>query len=79
MFNLVSKNLKKSVTAVLLSFIILSIPAVALAYIGNYNTHKFHHDGCRYVSKMNEGNKVYFETRGEAIDQGYVPCKICRP
>lgn len=48
-------------------------------YIGNSNTHKFHLASCRYVSKMSEDHKVYFNTRDEAIAQGYVPCKVCNP
>lgn len=48
-------------------------------YIGNLNTHKFHYASCRYVSAMNPSNKVPFTTRDEAIQAGYVPCKVCRP
>lgn len=33
----------------------------------------------RYVSQMNPTNKVFFDTRDEAVDAGYVPCKVCRP
>ena len=49
------------------------------SYIGNAHTHKFHYSDCRYVGRMNEDNKVYFESRDEAVDAGYVPCKVCRP
>jgi hypothetical protein len=49
------------------------------AYVGNSNTHKFHLASCRYVSKMNDANKVYFNTRDEAIAAGYTPCKVCSP
>jgi methylphosphotriester-DNA--protein-cysteine methyltransferase len=28
---------------------------------------------------MNPANKVPFATRDEAIQAGYVPCKVCRP
>jgi len=48
-------------------------------YIGNAHTYKLHYASCRYIGMMNEGNKVYFESRDEAIDAGYVPCKVCRP
>ena len=48
-------------------------------YVGNLNTHKFHLASCRYVSKMKDANKVYFNTRQEAIDAGYTPCKVCSP
>lgn len=48
-------------------------------YIGNSNTHKFHLAGCSEVSKMNDANKVYFNTRQEAINAGYTPCQKCNP
>lgn len=49
------------------------------SYVGNANTGKFHDAGCTSISKMSEGNKVFFSSRDEAISQGYVPCKICNP
>ena len=49
------------------------------SYVGNSNTGKFHMAGCSSVSKMSKKNKVFFSSRNEAINQGYVPCKICNP
>lgn len=51
----------------------------AANYIGNSNSGKFHYASCTWVGKMNPGNKVYFETRQEAVNAGYVPCKVCKP
>lgn len=48
-------------------------------YVGNSNTGKFHYASCRWVGKMNPSNKVFFDTRQEAINAGYVPCKVCKP
>ncbi|MCE7698576.1 MAG: hypothetical protein K8E24_006980 [Methanobacterium paludis] len=53
--------------------------SASAAYIGNSNTHKFHLASCHYVSKMNSENKVYFNTRQDAINAGYTPCKVCNP
>ena len=52
---------------------------VTVSYIGNRRSHIFHRAGCHYVRRMNEGNKVEFDNRDEAIDEGYRPCKKCRP
>ncbi|WP_434132806.1 hypothetical protein KIAC18_000327 [Sporomusa sphaeroides] len=52
---------------------------LASSYVGNARTYKFHFSGCRYVGQMNAGNKVYFDSRDEAVNAGYVPCKVCRP
>lgn len=49
------------------------------SYIGNSNTGKFHQTYCSSVSKMSEKNKVFFNSRDDAINQGYDPCKICNP
>lgn len=52
---------------------------MAAGYIGNARSYIFHFSGCRYVAQMNPGNKVYFDSRDEAIESGYRPCKVCRP
>ena len=62
-----------------LCFILFMICSTALAYVGNRNTRKFHEDYCDSVRAMADHNKVYIETREEAIDRGFVPCKRCRP
>lgn len=49
------------------------------SYVGNSNTGKFHFSSCSSVSKMSDRNKVFFSNRNAAVNQGYVPCKICNP
>ncbi len=49
------------------------------SYIGNANTHKFHYPTCKSVGKISEKNKVTFSSRDDAVNQGYVACKICNP
>ena len=49
------------------------------SYVGNANTGKFHVSSCSSVSKMSEGNKVFFSNRNDAVNRGYVPCKRCNP
>ena len=34
---------------------------------------------CKWGQKMSEHNKVYFNSRNDAINQGYIPCKVCNP
>lgn len=48
-------------------------------YVGNAATGKFHAYSCHDVGKMDQSNMVFFGSRGDAIDQGYVPCGHCRP
>ena len=51
-----------------------------VTYVANTNTKKFHIPGCSSVTDMKESNKWYFTgTREELIEQGYEPCKRCKP
>ncbi|WP_313413120.1 stalk domain-containing protein [Sedimentibacter sp.] len=49
------------------------------SYIGNSNSLKFHYPTCSSVSTMTDSNKVYFDSREEAINKGYEPCGRCNP
>ena len=59
--------------------VLVPIAAFASAYVGNSNSGKFHYQGCKWEQKMLESNRVYYNSREEAIADGYVPCKVCRP
>ena len=48
---------------------------VAVTYIGNKNSKKFHDEGCGSLPK--EENRVYFDSYQDAIDAGYTPCSSC--
>ena len=56
-----------------------SVQTDAGIYIGNKRSHKFHRPECRWAKAMSSANKVFFQSRQEAINQGYVPCKVCKP
>lgn len=49
------------------------------SYIGNRSTKKFHRSSCSEIKKMKESNKVGISSRDKAINNGYVPCKKCKP
>ncbi|MCL2134341.1 MAG: MBL fold metallo-hydrolase [Candidatus Bathyarchaeota archaeon] len=46
-------------------------------YIGNKNSKIFHLPTCH--SLPIETNRIYFNSRQEAIDAGYTPCGTCKP
>lgn len=46
-------------------------------YIGNKNSKKFHRPTCSSLPAPR--NRIYFKTREEAVNAGYVPCKRCNP
>lgn len=49
-------------------------------YVLNINTKKFHNPTCGSVDDMKEKNKKIFQgNRDDIINQGYTPCKRCKP
>ena len=47
------------------------------SYIGNKNSQVFHKDGCSGLPK--EENRVYFDSREQALKEGYEACSRCNP
>ena len=73
--------MKKFLSAILIGAIfIFTMSAVFAAnYIGNSNSRIFHYPDCSSINKMNPSNKVSLNSRDEAIQNGYRPCKRCSP
>ena len=46
-------------------------------YIGNRNSKKFHLPTCKNLPA--EKNRVFFDSRQEAVDAGFDPCGNCNP
>ena len=57
-------------------FIATMANVLAANYVGNSNSKKFHYSDCRAAAKIKPANKVSFSSREEAVNSGYVPCKI---
>ncbi|NLG04395.1 MAG: MBL fold metallo-hydrolase [Clostridia bacterium] len=55
-----------------------ALPTPAGSYIGNVNNHKLHRSTCHSLPK--DKNRVYFDTRDEAVSAGYSDaCRNCNP
>jgi beta-lactamase superfamily II metal-dependent hydrolase len=52
-------------------------PASSSSYIGNANSKVFHRPSCSRLP--DQGNRVYFNARNDALAAGYQPCRICDP
>lgn len=75
---MMKKFLVLCAAAVLLAAAAPSVSAAA--YIGNVNSQIFHYENCRFGGKrIKEVNRVYFDTRDEALAAGYRPCQVCKP
>ena len=77
MTNPIKKRLSIILATVLL--ILVATPALASDYVGNSRTGKFHYADCQWAGKISPSNRVHFNSRDEAVSQGYVPCKVCHP
>lgn len=47
------------------------------SFVGNKRSLKFHLATCKWLPA--EKNRVLFKTREEAVNEGYVACKVCKP
>lgn len=67
-------------TALLLLLFALSLSASASAqFVGSSKSDKYHSESCRHVKRINTEDRVEFKTVDEALDAGYVACKVCKP
>lgn len=46
-------------------------------YVGNIRSMKFHKPTCRTLPA--EHNRIYFDSRVDAVNAGYAACQVCRP
>ena len=76
------RNIKKQTAFILLLLITLLMTmstALATTYVGSAKSDKFHYTDCRAAQRIKASNLVYFYSREEALNAGYIPCGICHP
>ncbi|MGV8073900.1 MAG: thermonuclease family protein [Syntrophobacteraceae bacterium] len=49
------------------------------SYIANQRSYVFHRPGCRFGQSTAAANRVRYQTRLDALDDGYSPCRRCKP
>lgn len=79
---------KKLIVALLLVCLLLPIvaglfmpqlSAAGQVYWASSQSNKFHYPSCRWAQKIHKDNLIIFKDRKEAVDAGYIPCKVCKP
>lgn len=50
-----------------------------IRYYGNTKSLKFHTKDCVWISKTDGENLKGYKDRKQLIDEGYTPCKTCKP
>ena len=48
-------------------------------YVASAQSNKYHYSKCKWGAKISSKNLVTFKSAKEALDAGYVPCKVCKP
>ncbi|MFC1516916.1 Ada metal-binding domain-containing protein [Thermodesulfobacteriota bacterium] len=48
-------------------------------YLGSNRASTLHLPECRWVNKVSPKNMIVFDSRAEAVNKGYKPCKTCQP
>jgi len=75
------KKIRILISMILL--VVFSIVCLSLAaeykYVGSAKSNKYHYPSCEWALKIHPDNLVKFKSAKEALDAGYVPCKVCRP
>ncbi len=46
-------------------------------YIANRNSDIFHHQACKSVERISNGNMLGFKDSAEAMERGFKPCRMC--
>jgi methylphosphotriester-DNA--protein-cysteine methyltransferase len=48
-------------------------------YVGSVKSNKYHYPNCPRALQIKSENLVTFMSAKEALEGGYVPCKVCKP
>lgn len=48
-------------------------------YLGSVKSDKYHNPTCRHAETIADYNQIWFDTKEEAQQAGYSPCKVCKP
>ncbi len=55
------------------------IQSPAVKYVGSIKSSKYQHPNCLWAQQIKPENQIWFSSAKEALDMGYVPCKVCNP
>lgn len=67
---------------VIISLIILLafVPsAISTEFWASKSSNKYHYPTCQWAKRIKPSNLIKFSSPEEAIQAGYVPCKVCKP
>lgn len=56
-----------------------SSASASTEYWASAKADKFHKPDCKWAQKISDSNKIIYQSREDAIDDGKVPCTVCNP
>ena len=68
-----------SITLLVAFFLAYLSLAADYKYVGSAKSNKYHYPTCEWALKIKAENLVTFNSAREALEAGYVPCKVCNP
>ncbi len=54
-------------------------PASRIFYVGSVQGRVYHRPSCEWAARIAPENRLTFRSAEEAAEDGYVPCRVCRP
>jgi len=54
-------------------------PTTGGRYVGSTQSDRYHYPECYWTQQIKPENLIWFSSAEEALDMGYVPCKVCGP
>lgn len=48
-------------------------------FVGSINSDVYHYPSCSYAQSIKPENLITFSSAQDAVNQGYRPCKVCKP
>jgi hypothetical protein len=48
-------------------------------YVASKKSSKYHFPSCKWAQKVSPSNRVVFKSVKDAVNAGYIPCKVCKP
>ncbi len=81
----IERSIKKANFAAIIGILLLVSASgiIALAsdykYVGSSKSNKYHYPTCQWAQKIKPEYLVKFQSAKEALNAGYIPCKVCNP
>jgi hypothetical protein len=71
--------MKKRLLIVLLAVFFVSLPSFAVEFWASKHSRLYHYPECEWAKKIKAADLIIFSSPQDAVNAGYIPCKLCAP